>query len=35
MGREEQGDSHSIINDWGRAWAIPSQVRIVPEPKHG
>jgi hypothetical protein len=22
-GREEPGDSHPIINEWGRAWAVP------------
>jgi hypothetical protein len=35
MGRGEQGDSPAIINKWGWAWAVPSQVRVVPEPKHG
>jgi hypothetical protein len=35
MGKEEQEDSHPIINDWGEAWVVPSQVRVVPEPKHG
>jgi hypothetical protein len=23
MGREEPGGSHPIINEWGRAWAVP------------
>jgi hypothetical protein len=23
MGREEPGDSHPIINEWGRIWAVP------------
>jgi hypothetical protein len=27
MGRGENGDSHPIINEWGGAWAIPSQMR--------
>jgi hypothetical protein len=35
MGRGEQGDSKSIINDREEAWAIPSQARVVPEQKHG
>jgi hypothetical protein len=29
MGREEMGDSHPIINEWGRAWVVPGQVRAV------
>jgi hypothetical protein len=35
MGREEPGDSHPIINEWGGTWAVPGQVRVVwavPEP---
>jgi hypothetical protein len=35
MGRGEEGDSQTIINEWGGAWVVPSQVREVPEPKHG
>jgi hypothetical protein len=35
MGRGEQEDSHPTINDWEAAWAVPIQVRVVPEPKHG
>jgi hypothetical protein len=35
MGRGEQGGSHPVINEWGGAWAIPGQVRVIPEPKHG
>jgi hypothetical protein len=35
MGSGEQGDTHPVISDWGGAWAVPSQVRVVPEPKHG
>jgi hypothetical protein len=31
MRRGGPGDSHSIINDWGGAWEIPNQVRVVPE----
>jgi hypothetical protein len=23
MGRAEPGDSHSITNEWGRAWVVP------------
>jgi hypothetical protein len=23
MGREEPGDSHPIINQWGGAWVVP------------
>jgi hypothetical protein len=34
MGREEPSDSHPIINEGG-AWAVPGQVRVVPEPGHG
>jgi hypothetical protein len=26
---EEPDDSHPIINEWGGAWLIPSQVRAV------
>jgi hypothetical protein len=29
MGREEPGDSHPIINEWGGAWVVPNQVRMV------
>jgi hypothetical protein len=35
MGREEPGDSHPMISEWGGAWAVPSQVRMIPEPEHG
>jgi hypothetical protein len=35
MGRGESGDSHPIINEWGLGMDVPSQVRVVPEPKHG
>jgi hypothetical protein len=35
MRREEPGDSHPIINELGEAWAVPDQVRVVPEPKLG
>jgi hypothetical protein len=35
MGREEPGESHPIINEWGGAWVVSSQMRMVPEPKHG
>jgi hypothetical protein len=35
MGREEPGDFHLIINECGRAWMVPSQVKAVPEPKYG
>jgi hypothetical protein len=28
MGREQLGDSHPIINEWGGAW-------VVPGPGHG
>jgi hypothetical protein len=35
MEKEELGDSHPIINEWGRAWVVPGQLRVVPEPKHG
>jgi hypothetical protein len=31
MGRGEQGDSHTIITEWGGGWAVPSQERVVPE----
>jgi hypothetical protein len=34
MERGEE-DSQEIINDWGGAWVVISQVRVVPEPKHG
>jgi hypothetical protein len=34
MGRGEQGDSHPIINDGGGALIVPSQARVVPEPKN-
>jgi hypothetical protein len=33
MGRGEPGDSYPIINEWGGARTVPSQVRAVPEPK--
>jgi hypothetical protein len=26
---------HPIIKDWGGAWAVSNQVKVVPEPKHG
>jgi hypothetical protein len=29
MGREEPGDSHPIIIEWGGAWVVPSYVRVV------
>jgi hypothetical protein len=29
MGREEPGDSHPIINEWGGTWAGPGQVWVV------
>jgi hypothetical protein len=35
MGREEPGDSYSIINEWGVVWAVLSQERVlwaIPEP---
>jgi hypothetical protein len=35
MGRGKLGDFHPIINEWGGEWAVPSQVRAVPEPKNG
>jgi hypothetical protein len=35
MGRGELGDFNLMINEWGGAWEGPSQVRVVPEPKHG
>jgi hypothetical protein len=27
MGREEPGDFHPIINEWGGGWVVPSPVR--------
>jgi hypothetical protein len=35
MERGEQGDSQPIIKDWEGAWEVPSQVRVVSDPKHG
>jgi hypothetical protein len=35
MEREEPGDSHPIINEWGGTWMVPSQVTVVPELEHG
>jgi hypothetical protein len=32
MGREEPGDFHPIINEWGGAWVVSGQVRAVPKP---
>jgi hypothetical protein len=29
MGREDPGDSHPVMNEWGGAWAVPSRVRVV------
>jgi hypothetical protein len=29
------GDSHLVISEWGGAQVVPSQERVVPEPKHG
>jgi hypothetical protein len=34
MGRGQQGESYTIINEWGGVWVVPEQVRAVPEPKH-
>jgi hypothetical protein len=28
-GRADPGDSHPIMNEWRRAWEVPSQVRVV------
>jgi hypothetical protein len=28
-GRAGPGGSHSIMNEWGEAWAVASQVRVV------
>jgi hypothetical protein len=28
-GRADPEDSHPVMNKWGGAWAIPSQVRVV------
>jgi hypothetical protein len=33
--REEPGDSHPVINDWGQARAVPGQIKVVPELKQG
>jgi hypothetical protein len=33
MGREEPGDSHPIISEWGGGWVGLSQVRAVSEPE--
>jgi hypothetical protein len=30
LGREEPGDSHPIINEWGGVWAIPGNLRRGP-----
>jgi hypothetical protein len=35
MERGEPGESHPIISEYGGTWEFPSQVRAVPEPKHG
>jgi hypothetical protein len=29
MGREEPGELHPIINEWGGAWVVLRQVRVV------
>jgi hypothetical protein len=29
MGKSDPGDFHPIMNEWGRAWTVPSQVRVV------
>jgi hypothetical protein len=29
MGRGGPVDSHSIISEWGGAWVVPAQVRVV------
>jgi hypothetical protein len=29
MGKAEPVDSNPIINEWGRTWAVPVQVRVV------
>jgi hypothetical protein len=34
MGREEPGDSHPIINEWGGPQMVPWPVEGVPEPEH-
>jgi hypothetical protein len=28
-GRADPGGSHPIMNEWGGAWAVPSQMRVV------
>jgi hypothetical protein len=35
MGSRRLGDSHSIINEKGGAWAVPDHMRMIPEQKHG
>jgi hypothetical protein len=35
MGRAEPGDSHPIINEWGGAWVVTSQARVVPGSGNG
>jgi hypothetical protein len=29
MAKRELGDSHTIFNEWGEAWVVPSQLRAV------
>jgi hypothetical protein len=28
-GKADPGGSHPMINEWGGAWVVPSQVRVV------
>jgi hypothetical protein len=35
MVREEPGDSHPIVNEWGGGLWVPGQVRVVPRPGMG